>query len=150
MNKAIIVGRLGNNPDVKQTQSGVTVANLSVATNERMKNKETGDYEDRTEWHRVTLFSRTAEVAQQYLVKGSGVAIEGKIQTRKYTDSEGIERYSTSIIGDKLEMTDRKTDAAQHQSVEQGFHSTEIVNLPHRQPAQQHNAAQEFDNDIPF
>jgi len=99
VNKAIIVGTLGQDPDVKYTASGSPVVNISVATNETWKDKQ-GEAQERTEWHRVVIFGKTAEVAAQYLKKGSQVYIEGKIQTNKWQDQSGQDRYSTEIVVD--------------------------------------------------
>jgi len=103
INKIILVGNLGNDPEVKVGQSGNTFATLSVATTDQWKDKQ-GERQERTEWHRVVLFGRLAEIARDYLHKGSSVYLEGKIQTRKYTDREGNERYITEIVGNQLEM----------------------------------------------
>lgn len=103
INKAIIVGTLGKDAEVRYTQSGAAITSISLATNEKWKDKN-GDDQERTEWHRVTFFGKLAEIAGEYLKKGGQVYIEGKIRTEKYTDKEGIERYSTDIIADELQM----------------------------------------------
>ena len=104
INKVILVGNLGNDPDVKATQSGTTVTTISVATSEQWKDKQTGQAQERTEWHRVKFFGRLAEIAGDYLRKGSQVYIEGSLRTDKYTDKNGIERYSTDIIASEMQM----------------------------------------------
>lgn len=104
VNKVIIVGNLGNDPDTKYMPSGAAVTNLSVATNESWKDKQTGEQKDRTEWHRVAMFGRLAEIAAEYLRKGSQVYIEGKLRTRKWQDQQGNDRYSTEIIADEMQM----------------------------------------------
>ena len=102
VNKVILLGNLGFDPEVRHTQSGTTVANLRLATTESVK---VGDgWEDRTEWHRIVLFGRTAETAGQYLKKGSQVYIEGRIQTRKWQDQQGNDRYSTEVVGRNMIM----------------------------------------------
>ena len=103
VNKVILVGNLGNDPDVRSTSSGMSVCTLSVATTERRKD-QAGEWQDHTEWHRVKLFGKTAEVARDYLKKGRQVYIEGKLRTDKYTDKNGVERYSTDIIADEMQM----------------------------------------------
>lgn len=103
INKIILVGNLGNDPEVRVGQSGNTFATLSVATSDQWKDKQ-GEKQERTEWHRVIMFGRLAEIARDYLHKGSTVYLEGKIQTRKYNDKSGNERYITEIIGNKMEM----------------------------------------------
>lgn len=104
VNKVIIVGNLGNDPETKYMPSGSAVTNLSVATNESWKDKQTGEQKDRTEWHRVAMFGRLAEIAAEYLRKGSQVYIEGKLRTRKWQDQQGNDRYSTEVIADEMQM----------------------------------------------
>lgn len=108
INKAILIGNLGNDPDVRQTAGGMTVANLSVATSESWKDKQTGEQRENTEWHRVVLFGRVADVAAEYLRKGSKVYIEGRIQTRKWEDRDGNDRWTTEIVANDLQMLDGK------------------------------------------
>ncbi|WP_119395423.1 single-stranded DNA-binding protein [Salinibius halmophilus] len=103
INKAMILGRLGQDPEIRATASGTQVANLNVATNSRSRDMN-GNWTDTTEWHRVTLFGKTAEIAGQYLRKGSQVYIEGRIQTRKWQDQNGQDRYTTEIIGNEMQM----------------------------------------------
>ena len=104
INKAIIVGTLGQDPEVKYTASGSAVVNVSVATNESWKDKQTGEAQERTEWHRVVMFNKLAEIAAQYLKKGSQAYFEGKIQTRKWQDQSGNDRYSTEIVANDMQM----------------------------------------------
>jgi single-strand DNA-binding protein len=104
VNKAIIVGTLGQDPDVKYTASGSPVVNISVATNENWKDKQTGEAQERTEWHRIVIFGKLAEIAAQYLKKGSQVYFEGKIQTRKWQDKTGQDRYTTEIVANEMQM----------------------------------------------
>lgn len=106
VNRVFLLGNLGADPEVKTTPAGSTLANLRLATNESWTDKVTGEPIDRTEWHDVVLFGRLAEVASQYLRKGSGVYIDGKVQTRKWEDQSGQTRYSTEILGRRLEMID--------------------------------------------
>src|SRR6266567_6640869 len=104
INKVIIIGNLGADPETRAMPSGTTVANLRVATSESWRDKQTGEQQERTEWHRVALFGRLAEIAGEYLRKGSQVYIEGSLRTRKWQDKQGNERYSTEIIGNDLQM----------------------------------------------
>lgn len=104
VNKVILVGNLGADPEVRYTQGGTAIANLSVATSEQWTDKQSGQKQERTEWHRVKLFGRLAEIAGEYLKKGRQVYIEGSLRTDKYTDKQGVERYSTDIIGSELQM----------------------------------------------
>lgn len=104
VNKVIIIGNLGRDPEIRYMPSGDAIANLAVATTDTWKDKTTGEKKEQTEWHRISFFGRTAEVAGQYLKKGSSVYIEGSLRTRKYTDKDGVEKYATEIRGDTLQM----------------------------------------------
>jgi single-strand DNA-binding protein len=104
VNKAIVVGTLGKDPDVKQTAGGSTIVNLSVATNESWMDKQSGQKQERVEWHRIVMFSHLANIAAQYLKKGSQIYIEGRIQTKKWQDQSGQDRYSTEIIANEMQM----------------------------------------------
>jgi single-strand DNA-binding protein len=104
VNKVIIVGNLGADPETRAMPSGTTVANLRIATTENWKDKQSGEQQERTEWHRVVLFGRLGEIAAEYLRKGSQVYIEGSLRTRKWTDKQGTERYSTEIVGNDMQM----------------------------------------------
>ena len=104
INKVILIGNLGADPETRAIPSGTTVANLRIATSESWRDKQSGEQQERTEWHRVALFGRLAEIAGEYLRKGSQVYIEGSLRTRKWQDKQGNERYSTEIIGNELQM----------------------------------------------
>ena len=104
INKVIIVGNLGGDPETRYMPSGAAVTNFTVATNESWKDKQTGEQKDRTEWHRVAMFNRLAEIAAEYLRKGSQVYIEGKLRTRKWQGQDGQDRYTTEIIADEMQM----------------------------------------------
>ena len=104
INKVILIGNLGADPEARAVPSGTTVANLRIATSESWRDKQTGEQQERTEWHRVAFFGRLAEVAGEYLRKGSQVYIEGSLRTRKWQDKQGNERYSTEIIGNDMQM----------------------------------------------
>src|SRR6187399_2230235 len=104
VNKVIIVGNLGRDPEVRYTPNGSAVCNVSVATTRSWKNKESGDKSEETEWHRVVFYDRLAEIAGEYLKKGRPVYVEGRLQTRKWTDKDGVERYTTEIIADTMQM----------------------------------------------
>lgn len=139
VNKVILVGHLGNEPEIRTTQSGQKIANLSIATSERWKDRNTGDQREKTEWHRVVVFSEgLAKVAEQYLKKGSKVYIEGQIQTRSWEDQGGQKKYSTEIVlqgfNANLTLLDNRNEDSQPQRQER---------TPVRGPA--------FDDDtIPF
>lgn len=139
VNKAIIVGHLGNDPESKTLPSGDMVTNISVATSDKWKDKQTGEQKEATEWHRVAFFGKLAEIAAQYLKKGSQVYIEGSIHTRKWTNAEGQDQYSTSIKADTMQMLGGKpSESGQKQ---QAPASTAA-------PAQSGLGA--MDDDIPF
>jgi single-strand DNA-binding protein len=104
INKVIIVGNVGGDPETRYMPSGSAVTNLTVATNESWKDKQTGEKKERTEWHRVAMFNRLAEIAAEYLRKGSQVYIEGKLRTRKWQDKDGQDRYTTEIVADEMQM----------------------------------------------
>jgi len=104
INKVIVVGNLGGDPETRYMPSGSAVTNLTVATNESWKDKQTGEQKERTEWHKVAMFGRLAEIAAEYLRKGSQVYIEGKLRTRKWQGQDGQDRYTTEIIADEMQM----------------------------------------------
>ncbi|MDH3364205.1 MAG: single-stranded DNA-binding protein [Gammaproteobacteria bacterium] len=110
VNKVIIVGNLGQDPETRYMPSGSAVTNFTVATNESWKDKQTGEQKDRTEWHRVAMFNRLAEIAAEYLRKGSQVYIEGKLRTRKWQGQDGNDRYTTEIIADEMQMLGSRGD----------------------------------------
>jgi len=107
LNKVMLIGNLGKDPEVRYTTSGQAVASFSLATSEKFKSKN-GDWEERTEWHNITLWGRLAEIAGEYLAKGKTVFIEGRLQTRKWQDKDGRDRYTTEIVGDKMQMLSGK------------------------------------------
>jgi single-strand DNA-binding protein len=140
VNKVILVGNLGADPETRHLPSGDQICNIRIATTDRTKDKATGDYKEVTEWHRVVFFGRTAEVASQYLRKGSQVYIEGRIRTNKWQDKDGNERYTTEIVGSEMKMLGGKSDNAPQRAPETD-----------RRPAAK-PAADPFDSfeDIPF
>ena len=143
INKVILVGNLGNDPDVRTTANDSVVANLSVATSESWTDKNTGQRQTKTEWHRVVMFGKTAEIAQQYLRKGSKVYIEGKLQTRKWTNQHGQEQHSTEIVvdgfGGQLQMLDSRNDQQQ-----QPQHQAKPQQQYGQQPQQQQYGQQPY------
>jgi len=104
VNKVIIVGNLGRDPEMRYMPSGDAIANIAVATSYKSKDRNTGEQKELTEWHRISFFGRLAEIAGEYLKKGSSVYVEGRLQTRKYTDKDGIERYATDVIAENMQM----------------------------------------------
>lgn len=144
VNKVIILGNLGADPETRSTAGGAAVTNLSIATSERWKDKQTGEMREQTEWHRVVLFGRTAEIAGQYLSKGSKVYIEGRLQTRKWQDRDGNDRWSTEIVANELKMLGGKqSDAGGNQ---QGGYNGQRETERYQQLAPQ----AEPEDDIPF
>jgi single-strand DNA-binding protein len=112
INKVILVGNLGKDPETRYMPSGSAVTNLTLATSESWKDKQTGDQQERTEWHKVAMFGRLAEIAAEYLRKGSQVYIEGKLRTRKWQDKEGKDRWTTEIVADEMQMLGSKGGGA--------------------------------------
>jgi single-strand DNA-binding protein len=141
INKVIIVGNLGNDPDTRYMPSGSAVTNLSVATNESWKDKQTGEQKDRTEWHKVAMFGRLAEIAAEYLRKGSQVYIEGKLRTRKWQDKDGQDRYTTEIVADEMQMLGGRAGA--------GGGAPSMNDSSDRSPPPR-ASGDDFDDDIPF
>jgi len=115
VNKVILVGNLGQKPEMRYTATQSAVANLSLATTESWKDKETGEMRDKTEWHRVVYFGKLAEIVEKYLDKGSKVYVEGKLQTRKWQDKSGADRWTTEIVGNELTMLDSRSGSQQNE-----------------------------------
>ena len=144
INKVIIVGNLGGDPETRYMPSGSAVTNITVATNESWKDKQTGEQKDRTEWHKVAMFNRLAEIAAEYLRKGSQVYIEGKLRTRKWQDKDGRDRYTTEIIADEMQMLGgRGGGGSAPMSSGSGSGSGPASAPPQPGP-------DDFDDDIPF
>ena len=114
LNKVMLIGNLGKDPEVRYTAAGTAVASFSLATSEKFKNKN-GEWEERTEWHNITLWARLAEIAGEYLAKGKTVYIEGRLQTRKWQDRDGKDRYTTEIVGEKMQMLSGKGEGGGRQ-----------------------------------
>ena len=147
VNKVIIVGNLGGDPETRYMPSGSAVTNFTVATNESWKDKQTGEQKERTEWHKVAMFNRLAEIAAEYLRKGSQVYIEGKLRTRKWQGQDGQDRYTTEIIADEMQMLGGRGGAGGGGSFgggQQGGGQQGGGNAP-PQPG-----PDDFDDDIPF
>jgi len=151
INKVILIGNLGADPETRAMPSGTTVANLRVATSESWRDKQTGEQQERTEWHRVALFGRLAEVAGEYLRKGSQVYIEGSLRTRKWQDKQGNERYSTEIIGNDLQMLGgRGGGGATMGAASGGAASAGTPSYAEESAGGAASRSEEFDDDIPF
>ena len=158
VNKVILVGTLGRDPETKSFPNGGSVTQFSIATSESWKDKNTGEPREETEWHRIVLNNRLGEIAQQYIKKGSKVYIEGSLRTRKWTDKEGVERYSTEVRGDSMQMLDSKGGSGGGQN-EGGYEQyTPSQNTPTRSQAsspapastQGSYSANDLDDDLPF
>ena len=152
INKVILVGNLGAKPEIKYASNGNAVSNLSIATSESWTDKTSGEKQEKTEWHRVSLFGKLAEIAAQYTDKGSKVYVEGKLETRKYTDNAGIEKYSTSVIvsgfNGVFQMLDRRDDTSTDLTTKDSKEKPQIASDP--PPAITPVAPDEFEDDIPF
>ena len=132
VNKVILVGHLGGNPELKYMPSGNAVANINIATTESWKDKKTGEKQERTEWHRVVLFQRLAEIANEYLRKGSQVYIEGRLQTRQWQDQQGVDHYLTEVIANDMQMLGSNggtMSGKTRQSQQTAFDDVEIPDL---------------------
>jgi single-strand DNA-binding protein len=151
INKVILIGNLGADPETRAMPSGTTVANLRVATSESWRDKQTGEQQERTEWHRVALFGRLAEVAGEYLRKGSQVYIEGSLRTRKWQDKQGNERYSTEIVGNDLQMLGGRGGAGAGASpAPASAASAAAPSYAEESAGGGGSRSEEFDDDIPF
>ena len=146
VNKVIIVGHLGNDPEMITMPNGEQVANISVATRESWTDKNSGEKKTQTEWHRIVFYRRQAEICGQYLQKGSQVYIEGRLKTRKWQDSNGQDRYTTEIQGDNLQMLGGRQDAAQNQPSKQQDKQQKAQS----KPQQSEPPMDAFDDNIPF
>jgi len=154
INKVILVGNLGKDPEIRHLPSGGAVANLVIATSESWKDKQTGEQKEKTEWHRVTMFNRLGEIAEKYLKKGSKVYLEGKLQTRKYPGPDGLDRYATEVIANEMQMLDSRGGSAPQQAGRQqpqqnnGYQQQQ---KPQQQAAPPQNSDfADFDDDVPF
>ena len=128
VNKVILLGRVGNDPDVKFMPSGNAVVNISIATNRKFKNQDSGSYEDKTEWHRVVIVNKPAETIGQYVRKGQQLYVEGRLQTRKWQDKDGVEKYSTDIISDNFTFVGSKSDSVDNISPQKNQESNDFSN----------------------
>ena len=144
VNKVILVGNLGNDPDMRYTAGGAAVANISLATTDSWRDKESGEKQERTEWHRIVFFGKLAEIVGEYLRKGSQVYVEGRLQTRKWQDKEGTDRYTTEIVANDMQMLGSRSGG-----------SANFDSPPPKQDTEQKSepksaADDNFDDDIPF
>ncbi|UOA07734.1 MULTISPECIES: single-stranded DNA-binding protein [Methylobacter] len=163
LNKVTLIGRLGADPEVRYMPTGGAVANITLATNFRWKDKQSGEKKESTEWHRVVFFNRLAEIAGEYLKKGSQLYVEGRLQTRKWQGQDGLDRYTTEIIATEMHMLDSRSGGTSNfggDQAQMGGHSAPSSKPAYQpqQPAQQNNPGStpplpnydDFDDDIPF
>jgi single-strand DNA-binding protein len=150
INKVILIGNLGADPETRAMPSGTTVANLRVATSESWRDKQSGEQQERTEWHRVALFGRLAEIAGEYLRKGSQVYIEGSLRTRKWQDKQGKDRYSTEIVGNDLQMLGGRGGAGAGAAPASAGAAGAGAPSYAEESAGGGSRGEEFDDDIPF
>ena len=136
VNKVILVGNLGRDPEIRYTPNGVAVATFSIATSEEWKDRETGEKQERTEWHRIVAWRRLGEICGEYLHKGSQVYIEGRLQTRDWEDRDGNKRYTTEIVAQNMQMLGRPSREGRAESQEERYPTEEPISIP--------------DDDIPF
>lgn len=164
VNKVILIGNIGQDPEIRYTPAGSAITNISIATSETWKDKQTGQSQERTEWHRVVFFNRLAEIAGEYLRKGSKVYIEGSLRTRKWQDQQGQERYTTEIVANEMQMLDGRGGAGDATGQPPSHQDYDAAPMPSRSrpasvprptnsaPAQQPPASDfdGLDDDIPF
>ncbi len=161
VNKVILVGNLGKDPEIRYTPSGSAVANVTIATSDQWKDKQTGEQQERTEWHRVVFFNRLAEVVGEYVKKGQQIYVEGRIQTRKWQDQSGQDRWTTEIVANEMQMLggrggggsdqgmDQSAPPQQRPAPQQQAQGGGQQNSPENAPAKG-GAFDDFDDDIPF
>ena len=165
VNKVILVGNLGQDPETRYMPSGGAVTNVTIATSETWKDKQSGQAQERTEWHRVVFFNRLAEIAGEYLKKGSKVYVEGSLRTRKWQNKEGVDQYTTEIVAAEMQMLDSRGGAGGDNNYSDGGYSAPAQQAPRRAPPSQAQPQQnqaptqsappaggfdDFDDDIPF
>ena len=136
INKVILIGNLGRDPEVRYTPNGVAIANFSIATSEEWKDKDTGEKQERTEWHRIVAWRRLGEICGEYLHKGSQVYIEGRLQTREWEDRDGNKRYTTEVVAQNMQMLGKPSREGRAESQEERYPDEEPISIP--------------DDDIPF
>ncbi len=151
INKVIIVGNLGKDPETRYMPSGSAVTNINVATSEGWKDKESGEQQERTEWHRIVLFNRLGEIAGEYLRKGSKVYIEGRLRTRKWQDQSGNDRYTTEIVASEMQMLDSRGGNSGGGSYDNAAPAPAAKSAaPKSAATQPAGVDDDFDDDIPF
>ena len=145
INKVILVGNVGNAPEVRQTTEGNAITTLSLATSETWKDKQTGEKQEKTEWHRVVFFRQLAEIVGKYVRKGSKLYIEGSLRTRKWQDQQGIDRYTTEIVANDMQMLDSRHDEERPDNNEPTHAMQNPIHANNQPPV-----LQDYDDDVPF
>ncbi len=149
INKVILVGNLGQDPEIRYTPGGMAVTNITVATSDSWKDKQTGEQQERTEWHRVVFFNRLAEIAGEYLKKGSQVYIEGRLRTNKWKDQSGQNRYTTEIVANDMQMLGSRSKGA-GAAPENDYNQSRSASKPATTSSPAPAGFDDFDDDIPF
>ncbi len=156
VNKVILVGNVGKDPEVRHTQDGKTIVQLSIATSENWRDKSTGEKREKTEWHRVVIFNENiAKVAEQYVKKGTSLYIEGQLQTRKWTDKDGVEKYTTEVVvqnfkGEMTLLGSRQGGGGDTASSGDDFGASSPMDRPRSGGAKQSFARNDLDDEVPF
>ena len=153
VNKVILIGNVGVDPEIRYTASGGAVANVRLATSENWKDKQTGEQQERTEWHRLVFFGKLGEIVGEYVRKGSKIYIEGRLQTRKWQDQSGQDRYTTEIVANDMQMLDSRGSGQQGQGGQQGYQQGQGGQQGHQrqqQPEPVTEGGGAFEDDIPF
>jgi len=149
VNKVTLIGNLGNDPEVRYSGNGNAVANVSLATAESWRDKDSGEQQERTEWHRVVFFGRLAEIVSEYLHKGSQIYVEGRLQTNKWQDKEGNDRYTTQIVANEMQMLGGRGGASNNKEPAPESDDT-VDSSPKKSEPIAKSPADDFDEDIPF
>lgn len=151
INKVILIGNLGNDPEVRYTSNNNAIATISVATTDSWRDKNTGEQQEKTEWHRVVMFNRLGEIAGEYLKKGSQIYIEGRLQTRKWQDKNGQDRYTTEIVANNMQILGSRSSSEMSSSSHQVHQETpKEGSKKAAQPISESSSTNDFDDDIPF
>ena len=149
VNKVTLIGNLGNDPEVRYSGNGNAVANVSLATAESWRDKDSGEQQERTEWHRVVFFGRLAEIVSEYLHKGSQIYVEGRLQTNKWQDKEGNDRYTTQIVANEMQMLGGRAGTSNNKEPAPESDDT-VDSSPKKSEPIAKSPADDFDEDIPF
>lgn len=149
VNKVMLIGNLGNDPEIRYTPNGSAVANVTLATSSAWRDKQSGELQERTEWHRIIFFNRLAEIVGEYLRKGSKIFVEGSLRTRKWQDKNGVDRYTTEVIANEMQMLDSRGGANNNQPrAERGNEAPNFT--ASNQQTMPEGPSADFDDDIPF